>query len=334
MGDPLIPYEFQVTPRDLPNENTTGLTAADLVEMYNASLDRNEKIKFENMFLKGLYLTPKRILQQEKKTATGAITVSGWYQVAKTSVFQGDAIKADFKLFGYGTNRGGMIEVKTAFSNNNNTDRAIEYLKSTGSPGLYGAKYARLAYSNSVPTAGAYLEVYLDVFSGAALTFGIQMLGNFTDLRSSVNSYGWQLIDPVISDGLCPDGVTSAIFLEAGAEFSLDTKNSTTIIEGISAVKSGDSQLRCSCRWEEIPKTPTGQIIFEEPNVSLVVRDGSGASVNIKLQTYTISGTLICSRKRVQFNIDFTGTPLSVLSTSKISFVGASTDGSGKLTIV
>lgn len=115
--------------------------------------------------------------------------------------------------------------------------------------------------------------------------------------------------------------------------FRLDTGGSTTIIEGISAVASSSNQLRCSVKWDSTPKIPTGQITIEEPNASFSVRDGSAISVNLTSLSYTVSGTQIFGN-RVQFNIDVaTGTPFASLSNSGLVFVGASTNGSGKITI-
>ncbi len=269
-----------------------------------------------------LGLSEGRTAFQELKS--GTLSTSGWYTIAEGDVAFGSASSAMFKITAFGA--GGRIASKTISAEiiNNGTARTyenttIEILgKAIGNNDAINS--FRLAKSDSVGTSGSKLQVYCNI--STTIEIVSEIIGNTSNIAT-----GFTLVTPYLDDTpTLPDGVTTATFIEAGAEYNLNTSINNTF-SSIILNKATDDQLRVSILWPEIPKQGTGLVITTGLTDTLFI-DGAGVS-SPSLGSYTVTNFSI-NGKNIEFYLNQTGIATS-LNAGPIVWKNRGTGG--KLTI-
>lgn len=228
----------------------------------------------------GAQLTDGRIAFQE--TTSGTLTTSGWYKVALALGAATVPYNATFKFSALGPGRADTITIEVLGGGGGSALKELQ-ISITGrgsfSSASHGIKGARLGYSPSVSSSGQNLELNID--HGTSVILQSMIISN-----TAVQTYaGFSLIEPIISDGLLPDGVTPATFIEAGAELSFEGSN-YDFIPNFTALKFSNDSLLCTVLWPEIPKQGTG-ITLTPASTNTIFIDGNGTSVG--LSSFTIS---------------------------------------------
>ncbi len=272
-------------------------------------------------------LSPGRTAFQE--LTSGTLSTSGWYTIAETGVAPNIPFVCDIYLawiLGSGS-IAFHCEATGSSTTKINGSNCELHLKgqSSNSASLVvssnGICSIRLCKSDSVNSAGFKLQARA-IGSGFTPTIGIKNIAQGTNI-------GWHLVTPYLDDTpTLPDGVTTATFIEAGAELSFDIVSGFYFLPNFEARKSSNDIIVCTLQWPEIPKQGTGLALTEAAN-SMAFVDGVGATTNITGLGYTISSFEI-SGKTVKFQLNLTGGFTSLNSGP----VGFRVSGTGlKLTI-
>jgi len=307
----------KIVPRDYTE--TAGVPAAARKEIWNPDTGVNEYVEHQKEFEDGLYLSSSRIAMQELTSV--AITGTGWKRIAEVGQTSNKTYNAVFSI----TSRGGFREDTYTFRVAGSLGSSSKKLTiETLSRGYWsetnnGFLNARIAKSD-VATSGAWIEIYFDISVDVTVT--VQMTANAQHLIDNLT------LIPIVATGVnCPDGVTAATFLEAGAELSLNVTNVTTpMLMGYRA--NSDDILNCSVIWPEIPKQGTS-LTITLPSTSLRFKSLNETNSAI-VASHTISNFNIIGNI-VEFRINQTG-----ISTGMLDFAHAFVliTGSGcKLTI-
>jgi len=255
---------------------------------------------------------------------TATITSTGWYTIAESEDIANIASASDLMItFGQQS-----LSAKVTFSESVTTkDSSNTYIELTGKSGILGAgrrlESIRLAKSDSVNGSGAKIQIYAVVGSSDVLTVQIQNVG-------TNGQAGFALVTPYLDNGTVtlPDGVTTATFLEAGAEYAEDYV-SAAYDPNITIFKASNDILRWVVNWTEIPKQNATGLTITHPSTQLVVGDGAGTLVVLTSGSYTISNVVV-SEKVVRFIM----TQVGAFTTLNNGPIGARFNGTGgKLTL-
>ncbi len=276
----------------LEEDITTGSRPQKKITWANLKLRLAEALQF----ISGLVLSPGRIAMQETVEVT-IPGVPGWYKVLKLAPASRIG-RVDCNIEANGVSKEGIFSF-SAGTVQSLTPRP--YIKNM--PSIYpavitgiGIDSVKIGFSNSVANAGSFIEV----FSNSPNDLEI-VLQYFNFARS--DQKGWEPITPILSDGLLPDGITNATYIEAGAVLSFEPIGSH-LFQDIIGQKNGDDQIRCVGLWPEIPKKGT-DLTLNLPSTSLIFRDGVGASGTItgahSISNFSING------KHIIFFINETG---------------------------
>lgn len=181
------------------------------------------------------------------------VTVDGWYKIAY--VPDGEiafrARDVDVKC-GYIQNIFNFSAGWADSTNANYINYCVMKPSTRISSGLSSVIGARLGYTKSGSAKGAILEVLVDTSVDGILN--VKEIANF-----DTDGNGWIFIDPIISDGLLPDGVTSATYLEAGAEYAIKNTEYMTMS---GTILSTDT-LIMTIEWPDKAKDSTSMIITD-----------------------------------------------------------------------
>ena len=143
----------------------------------------------------------------------------------------------------------------------------------------------RIGKDDSDQTQGGIVEVYVDTSSP------LPLVTNISNNTGRDLGEGWELLEPVISDGLLPGGNT-ATFLEAGEELSLPVET----VDVLKGKKLTNDIVSVTVKWPEIPKQGT-ILTLTLPSTALTFRDGTASSAVITgahtISSFSITGKLI-----------------------------------------
>jgi len=335
-----------ITPSGLVNELTTIIDGDTISEVNVPGEVFNRKIKksVDRTYMQGTLpaevagikagteqLNPRSFISgrfDSEELMSGTLSVSGWYTIAELSEEALEHALGDFKVVCRGSVRVGSLsfiaEIINSGITKNQSNTQIVYTGKTNynTPlANQGVLFARIAKSDSVQTAGAKVQVYLDV--STTVIISVQKTNNFARVALA----GWELVTPYLDNTpTLPDGVTVGTFLEAGEELSFDV-GVTYFPPDFTARRNSNDTLRCVVLWSEIPKQGTG-LTITLPAISFTAIDGAGNTAVIS-GSHTISNFII-NNKRVLFHINETGAFLGL----NVSMLGIQIAGSGcKLTI-
>jgi len=113
-------------------------------------------------------------------------------------------------------------------------------------------------------------------FSGSGVIVS-QIMSNFNSRQASPST-GFYLVTPYLDDTpTLPDGVTSATFIEAGAELSC---SSNVYVMPIRGFVVGQFSFRVAIDWGKIPKQTT-TLTFNDPATNWIVTLGDGTIISI-----------------------------------------------------
>jgi len=240
-----------------------------------------------------------------QEVQSGALSPSGWYKVAKFQEPDGNlGASADFSFNVFGHSRSGGMTAKCNFhagdapktSANVNleiTGRSRYNITSLDRYGVLGVRYAK---SDSIHTSGCFVEVLLDI--GTTVTLTTQVSNNISNGASG----GFDLISPVASTGLCPDG-SSATYYEAGAVFEPAPVGTAQPVPDIQFRRANDDSASVTVIWPELPKSGTG-LSITLPNTALIFYDRLGNTATITSNTITSFAT---KGKKVFFSLTQVG---------------------------
>lgn len=302
-------------------EITDGLDPDDIIYAGRPSdtgnADKNTKKK--NMLLKGIHLNPNRIALQE--LVSGILSVSGYYTIAKTEAVPASISSADFKVSDPSS---GLLACKisaitTALAKTHiNTTIKLTSNAANSTGAVNQVEGYRLAKSDSVGASGFKLQVFLNPFS--ARVFYIQMVNNFAESNES----GFQLVTPYLDNTpTLPDGVTVGTFLEAGEELVVSNVSGVRANGKISAIASGNDQLRVTAIWDEIPMQATNVSITGFTSFRFFDLDRNGS---VTLGSFT-TAAIVIKGKVITFNINQTGIATGLATFEPLAGVFDGADG-------
>lgn len=266
------------------------LTVAELV---SAAVGRNPR-----SFLYG------RVDSEELECSD--VSTIGWYTIAEVNTGISPSA-AWFTISNTGTEREGLWGCKVGFiCSNVSRENAVTIewtnratVAASFSSGTDAVASFRLAKSDSVPTAGAKLQAYLNPKPGSSLT---NIVTAMHSARSVQGTSSWRLVAPYLDNTpTLPDGVTSATFREAGAVYSIPENASFVNLDGF--VSSADT-LVLTLQWPEIANPKAATLTITDPSTSWIVSTGSGAGLSVT--GFTVS-SLSLSGKHVNVFLSKTG---------------------------
>jgi hypothetical protein len=251
---------------DAENSDWRLTTLSDIKTLFNlVATDTVQVITAIWTFIAGISFTSGRVAMKE--AVSGTLT-TGWNKIAQTTANAADSMSSMFRVTGAdGTF---LVEVgfrdSSASKTHQNTTVRILSRSSIAAADTYIGGF-RLGKSDSVDGAGAVLEV--NILIGTEVT--VQKIGNSG--KSSLLS-SWNLTTPAISTSLCADGVSTATFLEAGAEFK--TESTSTMSPSVTFFKASNDTVRLVVNWNQIPKQATG---FSMSYTNFILYDGAGTTL-------------------------------------------------------
>ena len=273
-----------------------------------------------------LKLTPSRIAMQE--LTSGTLSVSGWYTIAETDLTNACSYLAEITVNATGGNfiEGFTLKIAgTASNSNKNETFEITSRTSFGVNNILITN-ARLARSN-VTTSGAKVQIYIDSIPSTVV---LRNMINGNIARDDAS--GLKLIEPTQTDiSLCPDGVTSATFLEAGAEIDMYSSDTMFLGEfGLFASDTSSMRFRVPCK--NILKANATTITMTYPATGLRFYDITGAQVAVTAGSPFTSFTNIVVRDNVLYFRGIKSAAFASLTLNAPCFVRAEGVG-GKITL-
>lgn len=261
-------------------------------------------VDFTNPDLRTIELTEGRIAFEEKSSDT--LTVSGWYTIAELPSGGFDNTLSHFSaVLG-----NGAISLSVGLYTNTapktTETSTIKFTNSSASVGVSNRvqKKARLAKSDSITSSGAKIQVYIDV---STLPLPLQT-GMFWNIgRPEPGQKAWSLVTPYLDNTpTLPDGITTATFIEAGAEFPLSLPSSPSVI-GWKFTNNDQVYLRIT--WPEEPKQGTGLDVSTFPTNTRFwsAAGASGSDINdAVVSNFSIQGKEItCILNKVGISTNF-----------------------------
>lgn len=300
-------------------EITDGLDPDDIIYAGRPSdtgnADKNTKKK--NMLLKGIHLNPNRIALQE--LVSGALGTPGLYTIAETEDSTAIRTVGDILLANAATGSG-MLGFKYAVSDGSSDRTFLNTTLEITHRGGFGSfnnaiNSVRLAKS-SVSGAGFKLQIRVDA---TVNTLSIQLRN-----LDQGTSKGFQLVTPYLDNApKLPDGVTNGTFLEAGAELVVSNVSGVRANGKISAIASGNDQLRVTAIWDEIPMQATNVSITGFTSFRFFDLDRNGS---VTLGSFT-TAAIVIKGKVITFNINQTGIATGLATFEPLAGVFDGADG-------
>lgn len=231
----------------------------------------------------GLKLNLSRIAMQEL-TSVGMLTV-GWNKIAFVEALNNRSGASDFKISVPSARS--TLSFSAEFGNSSSAktreNTPIVVTGRNDQSGIFGG--VRITKSDSIGASGAFIE--LEILQ--SMQISTTLIGN------TGRSKGFELLEPILSDGKLPDGVTVATFLEAGAEFNYPDAN--LLVPGFTARAVGNDSLKCCVSLNELPKTGSS-CHLQSSGGDIRFHDGLGllfSSLGVLNVDYTISNFFIKS---------------------------------------
>lgn len=226
---------------------------------------------------------------------------SGTWNMAELAAIAGGRATSTFRFVDSGGTTTVEASITMSSSAKTHSNTHIEILAKSGTPLIDVIKIGK---SDSVDAAGGLLTIELS--SESIVT--TELIGN------TGSESGFTLITPD-QDSNLPDGVTSATFLEAGAELSLGLDGIPN--SGIIGARLTDDIIYMNVDFGQIPKQGTG-IVLSGGSFYRSLVDGSA----VLLGSYTISNVTFYGSK-IGFRINQTNIGLGLSANVPIWLVNS-----------
>ncbi len=229
---------------------------------------------FVDPVLRTVELTDGRVAIRELTSEN--ITVSDDYVIAKTDTFSANRYASQFlitvKDSGVTSSYIAIVACSNRAVTKTHKNTTIKFIGKSDPITTKGLKSLKLLCGVTA-TAGYTLIAELEV--DTSLDINVQKLGNIAG-----NDTGFSLLSATTTNNnKTPDGTLVDVTLEAGEELSFEDDT----INPFQAKKLSDDVLFGTAYWPEIPKQ--GSSLSLNFPTSLVIRDGTGASISISTGT-------------------------------------------------